>query len=398
MNILFLTAATGGGHVKAAKALIEYMEKNIPGCRTRLVDALKYINPLIDRLITGTYLSTVKKLPGIYGKLYDLSEKDETITDLVKGLNNLLSYRLYSLFKKDIPDAVICTHTMPLQMLARLKRKGLNIPVLGIVTDYTNHFFWKLKEIDAFIVAHDFIKEDMIRMGLHESCIHACGIPVSEHFVREPCDKALVLKEFGLENKPTILIMGGSLGFSDMQNTFVSLLSLKRDLQIIAVTGHNKRLKIQLETLAKDIDKNVRILGFTDKICELMDAASLIITKPGGITISEAFVKKLPILVMTPIPGQEERNARFLGNSGAAFRLTQQCDMEALLNNLLDRPNVLENMSDAAWKLAKPGACKEITCLVKKLIHKEPEVYCINQSVQASGQQVPINPDFLFND
>ena len=147
MHILILTAATGGGHVKAASALKEYMEKRIAGCRIDIVDALKYINPLVEKLITGTYLQTIRSVPGVYGKLYNLSEKDESISGMVKGLNGVLAHRLYSLVERDSPDAIICTHTIPLQMVSRMKQKGLlDAPAIGIVTDYTNHFFWKLDE------------------------------------------------------------------------------------------------------------------------------------------------------------------------------------------------------------------------------------------------------------
>lgn len=383
MNILFLTAATGGGHVKAAEALMEHMEKQLPGCRTRLIDALKFINPLIDRLITGTYLSTVKALPGLYGKFYDLSEKDETITKLVRGLNSLLSRRLLQLFQGDMPDAVICTHTMPLQMMARLKKKGLvNIPVIGIVTDYTNHFFWKLDAIDAFIVAHECIKDDMVKMGLRPSSIHVCGIPVSERFSKNNADRRICLAKLGLSNKPTVLVMGGSLGLGNIELVFRSLLYIKQDLQIVVVTGNNKKLQQQLEAFSQGYD-NIRILGYTERVSELMSAANLIITKPGGITISEALVKKLPICIIDPIPGQEERNAKFLRNSGAAFRLTNRDDLEYLLEHTLFKPNVLKRMSEAAGKLAKPNACEEIAELVERLVQNQPEEYCISQLSQS---------------
>lgn len=370
MKILFLTAATGGGHVKTAQAIMQQMEKQIPDCKTKLVDSLKYINPLVDRLITGTYLHTIKIIPGIYGRFYDLSEKDEFITDLVKSFNYILSHRLYSLFEQYRPDAVICAHTMPLQMLSSLKKKGLlNIPLIGIVTDYTNHLFWKLEEVDAFIVAHECIKDDMVKMGICKDRIHAFGIPVTEKFLTAK-ERCLLLKDMGLENKPTLLLMGGSLGFGGLQSVFSSLLKLHRDIQIIAVAGSNKKLQSQLENLALGSQKSVRVMGYTDRINELMDVSDLLITKPGGITVSEALVKKLPFLIITPIPGQEERNARFLVDSGAAVRLNSCDELEVLLKKTLDRPSALHQMSEAARKLARPHACKDIVDLVEELILK----------------------------
>lgn len=374
MKILFLTAAIGGGHVKAAQALMHQMEKQLPCCETYLVDSLKYINPAIDSLITGTYLHTIKTVPRLYGKLYDLSEKDEFITYLARGFNHKLSSRLTDLLEQYNPDAVVCTHTMPLQMMSWLKKKGLfKMPVIGIVTDFTNHSFWKLEGVDAFIVAHECIKTDMINMGIQGESIHSFGIPVMEDFLTVK-DRGRLLKDMGLEDKPTLLIMGGSLGFGGLQSMFLSLLKLPRDIQIIAVTGCNKKLQERLEKLAHGTKKNVRVLGYSKKISELMDVADLLITKPGGITVSEALAKKLPFLIMTPIPGQEERNASFLIDSGAAIRLTRYSDMEAVLKMTLDKPLIMQQMSAAAAKLAKPDACKDIAKLVGELVSKEAPV------------------------
>jgi processive 1,2-diacylglycerol beta-glucosyltransferase len=382
MHILILTAATGGGHAKAASALKEYMEKRIAGCRIYIVDALKYINPVVEKLIAGAYLQAIRSIPGVYGKLYDLSEKDESISGMVKGLNGVLARGLYSLIEHDSPDAIICTHTIPLQMVSRMKQKGLlDAPAIGIVTDYTNHFFWKLDEIDALVVAHDCIKEDMVRIGIRKEIIHTCGIPIYEHFTSDPQpDRKLLLKKMGLDNKPTILVMGGSLGFGSMSGIFSSLLKLKRDIQIIAVAGHNKRLKVKLDDISRHFRKKTKILGYTDNINELMGAADLIITKPGGITISEALVRKLPLIIVTPIPGQEERNARFLVNSNAAYWLSRSDDLETVLRKTLDRPDVLQKMSEAAGKLAKPRACEDIMALVKKLVNMHPEVLYVSRS------------------
>jgi processive 1,2-diacylglycerol beta-glucosyltransferase len=380
MNILFLSAATGGGHVKAAQALMQQMERQNPDCRTMLVDSLKFISPLVDRLVTGTYLRTIRTIPGVYGRFYDLSEKDELITDLVKSFNRLLSHKLCSLLESYRPDAVVCVHTMPLQMLSCLKEKGLlNIPVIGIVTDYTHHTFWKLDGVDAFVVAHEHIKRNMVAMGIREERVYACGIPVTESFLSKT-DRSLILEGMGLELKPTVLLMGGSLGFGGLEPAFSSLLKLSRDIQIVAVTGHNRKLQARLQSLAQNARGEIRILGYSDKINELMDACDLLVTKPGGITVSEALVKRLPLLITSPIPGQEERNARFLVDSGAAVRLEPHRNLEIVLEKILSRPGVLKKMSDAAGKLATPHACEDIAGLVEELVLKKTAAFCINQS------------------
>ena len=380
MHMLILTAATGGGHVRAASALKEYMEKRIAGCRIDIVDALKYINPLVEKLITGTYLQAIRSIPGVYGKLYDLSEKDESISGMVRDLMEYW-HGCIVLLNMLVPTPLFALIPYRCRWSANETKGTLDAPAIGIVTDYTNHFFWKLDEIDALVVAHDCIRDDMIRIGIREEIIHTCGIPVYEHFTSDPQpEKKFLLKKIGFDNKPTILIMGGSLGFGNMSGIFSSLLKLKRDIQIIAVAGHNKRLKDRLDKISRHSRKKTKILGYTDNISELMGVADLIVTKPGGITISEALVRKLPLIIVTPIPGQEERNARFLVNSNAAYRLSQSEDMETVLRKTLDRPDVLQKMSEAAGKLAKPRACEDIMALVKMLMNMHPEVLSVSRS------------------
>lgn len=370
MHILFLTASTGGGHVKAAQALMEYMEQNIPGCRTTLVDALKYIDPLIDRLIAGTYLQTIKKAPKIYGMLYSISEKHKAVTNIVKTINALLAPKLAEIFSNDPPGAVICAHTMPLQMVSALKRAGsLNIPIVGIVTDYTNHYFWKLDEPDALIVAHERIKSDMIKMGIREEKIHVFGIPVSGRFCENHAKHGS--GSYIGKNKQSVLLMGGSLGLCNMEKVFAALLGLDHDIRIVAVAGYNAGLRRRLEKMASGSGKDACIYGYTDNICGLMDASSLIITKPGGVTVSEALIKRLPIFIIDPIPGQEERNAEFLIESGAACMLSQSDNLHNVLTGILDSQILLKRMSEAAGKLAKPNACEDITQLVIQLAYKD---------------------------
>jgi processive 1,2-diacylglycerol beta-glucosyltransferase len=243
MNALFLSASTGGGHAKAAEALMECIRLRNPGSSTFLSDSLKNISPFINRLIVGTYLHTIKKTPVVYDKLYRLSEKDENITDLTMAINRLLSYRLSDSINSFTPSVIICIHTFPLQMVSNLRRRGkISAPVIGIVTDFVNHSFWKLDNVDAFIVAHDYIKDDMVKMGIPGRRIYTFGIPVCSSF-RQKKDKNQLLDGLGLRNKDTVLVMGGSLGIGEIKKVFCGLVDCRRDLQIIVVTGSNTSLK-----------------------------------------------------------------------------------------------------------------------------------------------------------
>ena len=367
MNTLFLSASTGGGHDKAAEAVMECMKHKNPDSNMLLSNSLKHISPLFDRLITGTYLHTMRNTPNVYGTLYELSEKAENITDITKTLNRLLSYRLSDFIDTFAPSVIVSTHTFPLQMISSLKRKGkLSVPAVGIITDYTHHYFWKLDNIDAFIVAHDYIKDGMIKMGISSNRIHTYGIPVGRSFL-EKWDRSILLSEFGLQARNTILVMGGSLGFGEIEGVFSSLLKCERDIQILVVAGLNYKLENKLKELATHTKKAVRIFGYTDRISDLMDISDLIITKPGGVSIAEALIKQLPIILMTPLPGQEERNARFLLNTGAAVQLFQGDAMDSVLHQILDNSLKIRQMKDMAKFLAHPEAAEKTVALIEDL-------------------------------
>lgn len=367
MKILFLSASTGGGHTKAAEAVMESMGKKHPDFRGLVVDTLKYISPMMDRIITGTYLKTVKNTPQIYGQFYKLSEKEERITDITRTFNKLISHKLLGLIDEYAPTVIVCTHTFPVQMLSSLKLKGkITIPVIAIVTDFVNHLFWKLDGVDAFVVAHDYIRNDMVKMGIPESKIFTYGIPVSQKFLYKK-DRGQLMKELGLKNKPTMLVMGGSLGFGEMGKVFSSLLACSRDVQIIVVTGYNKKLENRLRILSTRSQKDVSVFGYTDRISDLMDVSDFVITKPGGVTIAEALVKNLPIILMSPIPGQEERNARFLTNTGVAARIFRHEDLDGLFCQILDNPLRIKHMREMGSYLAKPDAGDSIADLIENI-------------------------------
>lgn len=365
MKVLFLSASTGGGHTKAAEALMEVMKIRQPGFTGQVVDTLKHISPMIDKLVVGTYLKTVKNTPRIYGKFYKLSETGDNIKDLSKTFNKLMAVKLVDFINEYDPSVIVCTHPFPLQMLSSLKQKGIvTIPVIGIVTDFSNHLFFKLDGVDAFIVAHEYIKNDMIKAGMPGEKIHTLGIPVSQTFLQKN-DRFQLTQELGLKNKLTMLVMGGSLGFGEFRDIFDSLLKCDRDIQIIAVAGHNKKLEKELKVMADGSLKDIKILGYTNRISDLMDVSDFIITKPGGVTISEALVKKLPILIMSPIPGQEERNARFLTVAGAAVHIFRNEDLDSLFCQVLDNPLRLRHMREMAEYLAKPHASEAIADLIE---------------------------------
>ena len=367
MNILYLSIAAGGGHLKVCESINEEVIKRYPSSTSSIVDAFKYVNPVLDRLVVGSYLNTVKKTPKIYGKLYKMSEEGGNIHDFGKTVNRLLSYKIKKLIRQSKASAVVCSHPFPIQMILNIKKKNrLNIPVIAVMTDYSIHQLWLHNDIDAYVVAHEYIKYEMMLRGIPEQKIYPLGIPVSKDFAVLK-NRADVCKSLNIKNTFTILIMGGSLGFGKINEIFKSLLNLKRKLQIIVVAGKNHKLKKQLEEVFYPKNKEVKIFGFTDKVADLMTASDIIITKPGGITIAEAIIKNLPIIITSPIPGQEERNTHFLMNTGVAARISEEANIDSIIYQIVDNPLRISHMKEIARFLAKPYACSEIVDLLEKL-------------------------------
>lgn len=374
MDVLFLSVSTGGGHHRAAEAIMERIEERYPGSRMRIVDTLRYVNPIIDKLIVGGYLRTVKKTPSIYRKIYNMSETRDNLNTLSINVNRMLSYGIESLIEEFKPSIIVCTHVFPLQMVSNLKKKGrIMVPVVTVITDFVTHSIWSHDNIEAYIVAHEYMKQELFKKGIPEQIVFPFGIPVKEEFLIRK-NRLEVLKQLGLEDKPTFLITGGSLGFGEIRNTFRSLIGCSKDIQIIVVAGQNLALLKQLEKLASETDKKVIICGYTDRIADMMDAADFIITKPGGLTVSEALVKELPIFIISPIPGQEERNAHFLVNNGVAVRILNTDNKESILNQIVDNPLRVRHMKEMARCLAKPNSSNDIVSLMEKLVENSADM------------------------
>ena len=368
MRVLILYVSVGTGHKKAAEALKESIERQSPDWKVDVLDALKYINPVIDKIVVSSYLGALKRSPKLYSMIYTASGTGTGIYDMSKAVNKLLSYKLKSLINEYKPSAIVCTHPFPMQMLSSLKSKNkLNIPTMAILTDYVVHSLWLDSGMDAFIVANDNMKSEMISRGIPDNIIFPYGIPVSPKFLT-PTDKKGLLVKYGLEDKFTVLVMGGGMGFGNIEKTMASLLNCDVDIQIIAVTGTNQKLKFQLEEYASQSSKKVLILSYTERVNELMDISDLLITKPGGMTVSEALVKGLPIFIISPIPGQEEGNASFLIRSGVANKIDSFNNLVNILSQVTNDPSTLKIMRENSKELGKPHSAHDIAALLGKLV------------------------------
>ncbi|MBD5637280.1 UDP-N-acetylglucosamine--LPS N-acetylglucosamine transferase [Clostridium botulinum] len=370
MKILILSVSAGGGHSHAAEALKSYIKLNNNEAEITIIDTLKYINPLIDKVIIGSYLKTLKVTPSLFGKLYDHSEDDEGLATVISSnLSKIMNYKLSHLIDEFDPDVIICTHPFPAEMISIMKDKDkLNIPALTILTDYAPHSFWIQEHTDAYVVSNSDMIDEMVARDVPKNKIFDFGIPVSPSFLNK-YDKEKTLKELDLNiNIPTFLIMGGSLGIGKISDLYSELIKIEQNIQIIIITGNNKKLYSQLSKLKEDSDKETRIIGFTNEVNKYMQCCDLLLTKPGGLTITEALVSNIPMAIFSPIPGQEEKNAEFLLRHNLAISIDSIEDTKNIINDLLKSESALKTMSLNCNKFAKPNSGNDIYNLLKFLM------------------------------
>lgn len=368
MNILILSASTGAGHMRASHALESYILKNTKDTKIEIVDTLKYINPLLNKTVTKGYVYLATKKPKVYGKLYTTSNKNHRVTTSVSKLNNLFSTKLIPLINEFNPDVIITTHPFPTEMISNLKHKGIiNLPLICIMTDYAPHKAWINNKVDGFVVANEDMKNEMKSMGIPEKKIHAFGIPIDDVFFKRE-NKISLLKSLELDSSlPTILIMAGSFGVTNILEIYNNMIKIPLDFQVVVITGRNERLFEAFNKAVPKSTKKTKLIFFTDEVNKYMHAADLIITKPGGLTISEALACNIPMAVFDAIPGQEEENAEFLIKHNMAISLEKGHNCTEVISSLLKNKEKLESMKISCKSFDKSNSTKNILYLINKI-------------------------------
>lgn len=371
MNILILSASTGGGHMRASKAIENYMIQQGENINVEIVDSLLYISPILNKTITSGYLYLATKTPKLYGKLYDLTNKEHKLANFVARLNNIFANKLMPLIEDFKPDVIITTHPFPTEMVSRLKVKGeINIPLICIMTDYAPHKTWINDKVDAYIVANDDMVGKMVTQGVKKDIIYPYGIPVDEVFFEEK-EKQSVLEEINLDkNLPTILMMAGSFGVNNVFDVYKNIIDIDKEFQIILITGKNQKLYDHFEEIVCDSPKKTKLIYFTNEINKFMQASDIIITKPGGLTVTEALACNIPMAIFDAIPGQEEENAEFLLKHNMAVKIKDGDSCRKAIIELLDDKNKLENMKEACKSFDKNDSTKNVCLLINELIQK----------------------------
>lgn len=391
-KVLIMSASTGGGHNRAARAIKEELESRTidnMSIECEIVDSLKLVNNTMDKVISRGYEKSALYTPKAYGSVYRFSEttiasKNEFKTN---PLTSLMARKFKHLLNESTPDLIIGTHPFPMIALSTLKKNN-NIhslsrsesfykstkvdipPMISVLTDYTTHSTWIQNEIDYYIVGHEYVKELLVYEGVDSEKVKAFGIPVEKSFLSHR-DRETVLTELGLSpEKLTVLLMGGSFGAGNIKETLEDLIAIDRDFQILVITGKNEHLKDKLSKMLDSTihNKNICLLGYTNKMNDILASIDVLISKPGGLTTTEALLNDVPMIVPYFIPGQEEENLDFLTNCGAALRTTKKYSLPVLLKVLIDDPSRLDNLRKNIKSIRKFDSAVNISNLVVDIL------------------------------
>lgn len=367
MKILIMSIKAGYGHHSAAKAIIEEFEEN--GHECIMLDVFSYINKHLGNSIQDGYLISTKYLSTPYGKVYGkLNRKDQPYDkhSALAMVSQLISKKLESFSEEFKPDLIIGTHSFACMVMTVLVQNGtVTCPTIGIVTDFTIHPFWESSMLDYYVTPDGLLSYEMMRKGIPAEKILPIGIPIRKQFSYK-IDKLEARKMLGIKDKRTILVMSGSMGYGNMKKTLVEMDKFKGDFQILCVCGSNKKIKSVIEK--RQWKKDIYIYGFVDNIDVMMDASDIIVSKPGGLTTSEAFAKGLPMITVNPLPGQEDRNADFLVNSGAVIMVNKRYTVSEALYQILNCPWRVNLMEESVRHIGKPNASKDFYKFVNEKI------------------------------
>ena len=321
MNILLFYASYGSGHLSAASAIEQYIKEHYPNDKTLKIDCVEYIKRSINKISTSAYKNIILKTPLLWGQVYKLL-KNDAILDITQFSNRFMAKKIFKLFEDFEPDLVISCHPLGGQITAFLKSHNkTNCKLATVMTDFASHKQWLIGKdyTDYFFVSNIEMKTSLISEGIFPNKIYVSGIPISPNFYKNYDKESIYNSLKILKNKKNIIFFGGgSLGLSsstNVQNILTSLLQATNEsYQIIIISGKNQKLYNEFQKTITNTNhtSNTKLIDFTTQIPELLPITSFVITKPGGLTITECITSNVPVILINPIPGQEKENAQYI--------------------------------------------------------------------------------------
>lgn len=376
-RLLVLSASVGAGHLRAAQAVELALREVVPDATVRNVDVLELTNAAFRRLYGKAYLDLVNRAPHVLGYFYDMldqpsrsgSNRGDRLRLAVEKLN--LGKFIRSL-QAEPWDLVINTHFLPAEIIAYLRTAGkLALPHVTATTDFETHRLWVNQPCEHYFTATEEGARYLQHWGVPAKDTTVTGIPVHPVFSK-PIDRADCLRRHGLAgDRPIVLQLAGGFGVGPIEKLYQSLLSVERPLEVVVISGRNEAVKAQLAALSVPPRHRAHVLGFTDKIDELMGVADLVVSKPGGLTTSETLARGAPMAIVNPIPGQETRNSDYLLENGAAIKVNNLGTLAYKVGLLLDDAARLKQLKVNVARLARPRAAYDV---VAKALHMLPRL------------------------
>jgi processive 1,2-diacylglycerol beta-glucosyltransferase len=367
-KVLIVSLRAGAGHLMAAAALEAAFLDSKPAPAVRNIDLLDYSTDLIKFLYGKMYLDLVKLLPELYAYSYKHYEPSKKFIKPRFLIDRFSFSDFFDLIEDFDPDVLLCTHFIPAALVESYRRKrGKSFRVAVTLTDYEFHPLWIAPNIDLYFTATQEVKNSLIYYGVAPERIVVSGIPVHPKF-SEPKDRGILLRKYGIRgDSPVILISAGSFGITPLGEVMDELVAVQEDFQLMVVCGKNADLERELLEKQKTQPRLQKVFGFVDFMDELMVMSDLLITKPGGITVSESLAVGLPMILIEPIPGQEEANADYVVEQGAAVRARSVSSLIYKLELLLGDLERLKGMSRRASDISHPDAARIVAEAVRNI-------------------------------
>lgn len=379
MKLLIITAPLGNGHNAVADAVAHSFTHSYPEAQCRVLDMYEYISPNLKKATASGYflsMKTLSKLHGMASGLIDLQNEKE-FNEYTPGrlANEFLASGLRHAIDRFEPDCIVCTMVFAAQVVDLLKERGaVTCPCFGIITDYTVQNYWSDVENFEYIVApSEYLEPQFLRRGISFDRVLPIGIPIHDAFCQTQ-ESIAARRKLGLdESRPAVLVMSGGMGFGNIYENVEAIDAVPLDVQILVICGKNEKLYQKISSM--QTTKPLTVYGFVDNVDEIMDACDCLLTKPGGITTSESLAKQLPMLMIDPLPGVEDRNVEFLQANGAAIYITKTFQIADALHLLFRCPGRLDRLKESIRSIAKPHAAADLCQhIVQAIIEHQEEV------------------------
>lgn len=369
-KLLTLSVSAGNGHVRAAQALVATAEQHWPGAEATHIDAMAHVAAGFRKVYTDWYIHLVNRAPELWSYLHQKSDStphSATAQRLRRGIERLSTTALLREIHRQKPGAIVCTHFLPAELLMREQNRGLiHCPVWLQVTDFDLHNMWIVPGMAGYFAATEEVACRMRARGLPADRIHVTGIPVMPAFARSDMpdlSREACLATLDLDpTRRVLLVASGGAGVGEMHTLVQRLLEIDgQDFQVIAVAGRNEQTLATLRQLqAAHFPDRLRAIGFTSEMERLMAASDLVVTKPGGLTVSECLAMGRPMLLTSPIPGQEEHNAGYLMEEGAAWLAWDAIGLAYKVERLMNDPGKLQAMAERSRMLGRRHAAMDV--------------------------------------